>query len=550
MQSGRSRRHFMTAFAAGATLTVPAALPLVAAAAERQSEAVSAPGKRARAAGGSSIFDVQRFGAVADGRTLTTAALQRAIDAAGGAGGGLVLIPPGRYLSGALFLRNNVHVYVTAGAVVVGSTRPEDYPPIAGRWEGIERKTHASLFTGEELENVAITGEGVLDGSGPWWWKAAEATRKMRVERGLPREAENPAGAPLRWPRPRLINFIRCQGVALGGLHFNQGPSWNVHLLYCQDALVEGLTLRALEAENCDGIVVDSCRQVRISNCSVATGSDGLSIKSGYNEDGRRVALPSEDIVVTNCNVTMSKGACITLGSETAGGIKNVAIDNCVLTSCQAGVQLKSPRGRGGVVERIRLSNLVMDEISVAGIVLTHYFDSLAYTRFSHLAKPSSETDRQTKMPVDESTPCFRQVDIAGVSMGSVAQVAVVEGLPERYIEGVTLRDLSAAHSKRGLALSRTSEISVSGLCCNPSEGPLVEARDVDRMELHRLRGRSHESRFPVAQLQNAHGFVHGCEVMDPERFVQLEGAGNRVNVSGNSAPWPALAREDGAKPR
>jgi polygalacturonase len=140
---------------------------------------------------------------VGDGKTLSTAGLQAALDACSAAGGGLVLVPPGRYLTGALFLHSNLHLHIAAGATLLATQRFSDFPTISGRWEGIERKTHASLLTGIDLENVSITGQGALDGQGPPWWEAYGATRRMRLERRLPREAEEPAGGAAAVPRPR-----------------------------------------------------------------------------------------------------------------------------------------------------------------------------------------------------------------------------------------------------------------------------------------------------------------------------------------------------------
>src|SRR5262249_47370488 len=155
----------------------------------------------------------------------------------------------GRFLSAALFLRSNVQVHMLPGAVMIASDRFEDFPPIDGRSEGIERKTYASLFTGERLENVSITGAGTIEGQGPRWWSAYNEVRIIREAHKLPREADNPPGAPLRWPRPRLINFIRCEAVTVQGITLINSPYWNVHLLYCQDVVVDSLKIVALEAQ-------------------------------------------------------------------------------------------------------------------------------------------------------------------------------------------------------------------------------------------------------------------------------------------------------------
>jgi polygalacturonase len=509
-----------------------------------------ASARRAPRPGGISlghVRDVTHHGAIADGRTLCTRAIQGAIDASAAAGGGMVLLPPGRYLCGALFLRSHVQLEVAAGATLLGSERFDDYPPIASRWEGIERKTHASLLTGIDLENVAITGAGVIDGQGLPWWQAHEVTRRLRLDRGLPRTAENPPGAPLRWPRPRAINLIRCQGVALAGVTVRNSPSWNVHALYCQDVFIDGVTIDSLEAKNCDGIVIDSCKQVRIASCSIAAGSEGISLKSGYNEDGRRVGLPCEDVVITNCNMHMSFGSGVAIGSETAGGIRNVAVSNCVMTSCRTGVYIKSPRGRGGVVERIRVSSVVMDGIEKAAILISTYFDSV---RLDNYRGPPAEgdnpeTDRRTKLPISEGTPTLRDLEFSDLTLGQVPEVAIIEGLPERFIQGVTIENVTATRARAGISCQRAADVTISGLSVNPSDGPAINARDVEGLEIHRLRCTGAPKDGPLVRLDHVAGaFIHGCDVTaTAERFVEQQGTGNReVALAGNNlraAPGP-----------
>ena len=463
----------MSALAGGAAT---GGLPLVTATALAARAGVDPPGP---------FFDVTRFGATGDGRTLATAAIQRAIDACAAAAGGVVVVPAGRFLCGALFLRSFVRLHLLAGSILQGSERPEDYPLIDGRWEGIERKTHASLLTAIGAEGVSITGQGVLEGQGLPWWEAQSITKRMRIEQGLPREAEDPPGAPLRWPRPRLINLIRCQDVLVQGIVGHDSPSSSLHLVYCQDVVVSGITLRVLHNQNCDGIIVDSCQQVRIMNCSVAAGSDAISIKSGYNEDGRRVGLPTEDVVIANCNLSMSQACAIAIGSETSGGIRNVTVNNCVITSCKRGIYIRSPRGRGGVVERIRASDLVMDALEGAAFTVTHFFDSV---RLGSTSGPlpkvqNPETDRTITPTADERTPTFRDLEVVGLTLGTVAEVALIEGLPERFIQGITVREVHAPSARAGLSVSRAADVSLSGLVINAVEAPAIAARDVERLE-------------------------------------------------------------------
>jgi polygalacturonase len=496
--------------------------------------AIASPGRGGRAPGAyAGIFDVTRFGAVGDGRTLVTAGLQKAIDACAAAGGGLVLVPPGQYLTGALFLRSHVHLHIEAGATLLASQRFQDFPPIDSRSEGIERKCYASLLTGLDLENVTITGRGVLDGQGPPWWAAHETTRNMRLARRLPREAENPAGAPLKWPRPRVINLVKCERVLVSGLTVTNGPCWNFHFVYCQDLVVDGVSMTGLQAEHIDGIIVDSCKNVRISNCCLGSGSECIGLKSGYNEDGRRVGIPCEDVVITNCHLFFSFGAAIAIGSETAAGIRNVSISNSTITSCRNAIHVRAPRGRGGVVERIRASNLVIGKVDEAALLVSHFYDSVRMGSFfgeGPSPKGNPETDRELKLPAGEGTPTFRDLVFSGISLGECADVAVVEGLPERFIESVTFDHVEAKQAGGGISFRRARDVTIEAFTVDPREGAAVAARDVEGLEVYRLKSRRPATRTPLVQLDAVAGaLVHGCQVpRTGGAFVQQQGTRNR----------------------
>src|ERR1035437_5633091 len=237
---------------------------------------------------GSPLYDVRSYGAVGDGVTLATTAVQKAVDACGADGGGKVVVPAGRYLTGPIFLKSQVQVELESGAVLIGSTNFNDYPPIDGRWEGIERKVYASLFTGRGLHQVSITGRGVIEGQGVVWWEAHRKTMDLRKKLRLKgREPENPPGAPLRWPRPRLINLYNCTNVLIRDITIRNSPSWNVHPVYCENVTLDSVTINAPShgAANAERVDPGSCRNVSISNCHTDVGDDCNAIKSGYDQD-------------------------------------------------------------------------------------------------------------------------------------------------------------------------------------------------------------------------------------------------------------------------
>jgi hypothetical protein len=497
-----NRRHFLGTLAAGAAMGAPA---MAAYHGEALAAATRVRGRGAAAVGG--LYDITHLGAQGDGRTLCTSALQAAMDAAAAAGGGTVLVPPGTFRTGAVFLRSNIHLHLSAGATLLGSTRFDDFPPVEGRWEGVEREVHASLLTGRDLENVAITGNGILAGQRKSWWPDPAAPLSPR---GL--------------PRPHVINLVGCQGVVLSGVMVHDSPSYNINLVYCQDAIIDGVTILSMskQALNNDGIVLDSCRQVRIANCSVSTGCDNIALRAGKRGDG--APRPCEEVVITNCHLALSSWAAIALGRDTAGGIRNVAISNCVIADCKYGIRIKTARGRGGGIEQIRASNLVMQRVA-RGIECSAFFDL-------------KEADNPSRPAADEGTPTLRELSFSGLTLTDVGEVARIEGLPERFVRGVRIQDVSASQVRLGIVARRTADLRVSGLALDPPQDFAVLAREVSRLEVHRLSCPRQDGRSPLIQLEHvSRAFVHGCDVdVSGTSFVRLEGDRNSgVTITANN---------------
>jgi polygalacturonase len=463
------------------------------------------------------VFDVRRYGAVGDGVTLATGALQAAIDACGAAGGGTVLVPPGVYLTGALFLHSHLRVHLSAGATLAGSERQEDFPAIKGREEGVERTVHSSLLTGVDLEDVAVTGPGTLDGRGDPWWRAFDVTWKMRVDAHLPREAENPPAAPLKWPRPRLINLIRCRDVLIQDVHLHDSAFYGIHLVYCRDVVVRRIFSHQARAADSSGLVIDSSQRVTVTNCFIARGGDGIGIKSGYNEDGRRVGIPSEDIVITKCHLFNAGGGGINVGSEISGGIRNVLISDCLLEGGRTGIYIRAPRGRGSVVERVRVKNVSIVGVGTA-VKVTHFFDSV---RMDVLKGGSARRDlelaRSRKAPVDVGTPTFRDFAFEGLTVRKVLQVALVEGLAERFVRKVVFEGIVASEAKAGISCTMTGDVAIGNVTLGTLEAPAIDARDVQNLEVHRLKLPHPCPTEPAVWLENVSGaMIHGCSIADP----------------------------------
>jgi hypothetical protein len=497
------------------------------------------------------VFEIDRFAPARDGKTPATAALQRAIDACAAGGGGTVVVSRGSYLTGPLHLRSHVNLHLEAGAVLLASPRPADYGSVRGRDEGVERDVYASIVTGVDLVNISITGDGLIDGQGEAWWRADDVVRKARLDAKLAREAENPAGLSLRWPRPRAINLIRCKDVIIEGVTIKDSPSINVHLVYCEDVVIDHLcTYQQRIARGTDGVQIDSSKRVRVIDSSISAGADCIAIKSGYNQDGRRVNKPTEDVLIAGCHLFHSMGSGVALGSETAGSIRNVLVSNCVIDDCLSGMHIRSPRGRGGVVERLRVSNVVMDGIREMALKISQFYDTINMEGyFATRAGPGRsnlEIARSRKAPVDEGTPTLRDLAFVGLTIGQAREVALIEGLPERFIRGLVLQDIAAPRVAGGIACALAAEVCISNVTLGGLEGPAVDAREVERLELYRLRCPQPHPGVPAVWLENVAGaFVHGCDVGDPGggapwlRDQQTQGlvlAGNRAPHSSATA--------------
>ena len=474
------------------------------------------------------VVNVVDFGAVGDGRTLCTAALQAAINACADAGGGKVFVPPGKYLTGPIFLKNNLEFEILAGATLFGSTKLADYPTIKGWWEGLERTIYASLITGIDLENVAITGGGVLDGQGAMWLEKWGETEELRRKLGIVgREPENPPGSPLPWPRPRMINLYRSHKVRIGGLTIQSSPSWTVHPVMCEDLRIEGLTiLNPRDSWNTDGIDPESCRNVRISGCYISTGDDCIMIKSGYKYIPGKPFPPSENIVVTNC--VFGDGGCgVGIGSETAGGVRNVAISNCACEGTTCGLYFRTARGRGNVVENISAVTFVLRNIRETGVVVSMLYE---------------DHDRETAQPVDARTPTLRNLHCSDILVDGAERAAVVEGLPESPIQELRLDNIFVKAAAKGITCSHARGFSLSNGVVNADSGPSIGCESVRDLELVRVRAAKLVPNEPGIEFDNVQdAIVQSCStVAGSPALLRLNGEGNRdITVALNRVSEP-----------
>ena len=451
------------------------------------------------------VYNIKDFGAVGDGKTLNTASIQDAVDYCAKAGGGMVYVPPGEFVTGPIFLRSNINFHISEGATLLGDTNKSRYPGIQGRWEGIERKTYASILTGHNLENISITGRGTIDARGRVWWDAFMKTRRIREKHGIKeREPDNPPEAPLKWPRPRVINLFNCKDVLIRDINIENSPSWTVHPVYCTNVTVDNVTvINPDDSPNTDGINFDSSKDSKIVNCYIDVGDDCITLKSGYNKDGRRVGIPCENIVIANCIMVHGHGGVV-IGSEMSGDVRNVAISNCVFDETGRGLRFKTVRGRGGVVENIRASNIVMGSIGTAFTFSMFYQDwrgALTLDGFYHGDKVKTHS-------VTEETPVFRNIHFSDISVSDANVVAEIRGLPEMPVQNISFSNINIISSDEGMMIENANRMLLDNVIVNAKYSPALIARDVEDIEIERFTDPVPNADVPVIQFEDVNNAV------------------------------------------
>lgn len=471
-----------------------------------------------------SAFSVLDYGATGDGQTLDTAALQAAIEACSRAGGGTVYVPAGQYVTGSLFLKSHIALYLDAGAVLSGSQNPADYPPVENRWEGVSRKTHAPLIGGDDLTHIAVVGRGTVNGRGEFWWK-------------LHREHA------LDYPRPRLISFSRCTNVIIEGIACTNSPSWTIHPYACDNVTVDKVTIaNPANSPNTDGVNPESCRNVHISNCHIDVGDDCITIKSGTEEEGRDRLLPCENITITNCTMVHGHGGVV-IGSEMSGGVRHVTIANCVFVGTDRGIRLKSRRERGGVVEDIRVTNVVMTDV-MCPFIMNLYYGCGAWG--------TDKIADRSPWPVNEGTPRFRRVHFSDITAREVRYAAAfLYGLPEMPVEEITFSnvDISMAldaepgvpamapnlepMQRAGFWAANVRGLRFHNVTVADQLGPALLLADAVDVEINGFNTPTPSTDAPVIQMRNVEGaFIHGCKVAEGAgTFLHVEGAQTRYIV-------------------
>jgi polygalacturonase len=333
-------------------------------------------------------FVITNYGAVADGKTDCTAAIGKAIAVCAKAGGGRVVVPAGEFFTGPIHLLSNVELHLEAGATLKFNTDPKAcLPAVLTRFEGIECYNYSPLIYALEQTNVAVTGQGTLDGQATdenWLrWKGkkggtetqadANGRLKKMAESGVPVEQRRFGEGD--YLRPNFIQFYRCRSVMVEGVRIRRSPMWEIHPVLCTNVTVRGVDIVS-HGPNNDGCDPESCRDVLIENCLFDTGDDCIAIKSGRNADGRRVGVPSVNLIIRGCTMRDGHGG-VTVGSEISGSCSNVFAENCEMSSpnLNCALRLKSNAVRGGVEQNIFMRNVKVGQVSDSVLQIDFLYD-------------------------------------------------------------------------------------------------------------------------------------------------------------------------------
>ncbi len=405
------------------------------------------PGVAAAARG--KLFSVAKYGAVGDGKTMDTAAIEKTIDAAA-AQGGTVTFPAGVYLTGSLFLKAGVTLRIGGGVTLTGSQHIEDYPMMPTRVAGIEMTWPAALINVYKQSHVRIEGSGVIDGNGRVFWEVFFKLRKLYVPKGMRWAADYDAR------RPRLIQIFDSSDVTLGGgLKLQRSGFWTVHICYSQHVVVNGVTINNNidgKGPSTDGVDIDSSSHILVEHVDVTNNDDALCLKAGRDADGLRVNRPTEDVVIRD-SIIRQAAAGVTFGSETSGGFRNITIYHLrVLAPTPNGILFKSAQTRGGYAKDIRIHDITTVGVPTVFRMTMNWYPQYSYARIPPGMKdvPSYYRTMATPVPLSKGIEQVQDVRIWNVQATGARTAFDVNGYPTEPLEDFTLKHWNVQAQRAG----------------------------------------------------------------------------------------------------
>ncbi|WP_320887134.1 glycoside hydrolase family 28 protein [Bacteroides clarus] len=447
--------------------------------------------------------DIRDFGAKADGETLNTEAINNAIKAVSEKGGGKVVIPEGLWLTGPVVLQNNVNLHVEKNALVLFSGDADLYPLVRTSFEGLDMLRCQSPISAMNAENIAITGHGVLDGSGDSWrpvkrnkmtdgqwksllksggvvdesgkvWYPNEGALKASVLTGSKEKREisdSEWEGMKRWLRPVLLSIVKSKRVLLEGVTFRNSPSWCLHPLSCEDLTLNGVKVfNPWYSQNGDALDVESCKNVVVTNSLFDAGDDAICIKSGKDADGRRRGEPCENVLVKNNTVLHGHGGFV-VGSEMSGGVRNVYVADCTFIGTDVGLRFKSTRGRGGVVENVYVDNINMINIPGDALIADLYY-------------AVKDAPGAPVPAVTEETPSFKNIHISNISCKGAGRAMFLNGLPEMPIENFSVRNMRITDAQKGAFINKVAGVTLENIEIETADNTYLQVENTTNITI------------------------------------------------------------------
>lgn len=457
-------------------------------------------------------LSIKKFGAIADGNFLNTKAINETIDALSKKGGGVVLVPPGLWLTGPVVLKNNINLHLAAGATLLFTKDFNEYSLIKANWEGLPQMRNQSPISATSATNIGISGKGIIDGNGDAWRmvkkdKLNETQWKKLVASGgilsddkktwYPSE-KSVKGSQLQNPgaitsekdeafyqsvkdflRPNLLLLTSCKNILIEGVTFQNSPAWCLHPLMCEQLTVRNISVKnPWYAQNGDGIDVESCKYVLIENSVFDVGDDALCMKSGRDAEGRKRGMPTEKVIIRNCTVYAAHGGFV-IGSEMSGGARNIYVNNCTFIGTDIGLRFKTTRGRGGVVENIFIKDIYMKDIPAEAILFDMYYMAKDPVP---LAGEKRELPKVEFKPVDETTPSFKNFHISNVYCNGAEKAIFIRGLPELHVKDIVLENM-LLQAKKGMDIQEASNITFKNIKVVSDEtDPVIDIVQSDKL--------------------------------------------------------------------
>lgn len=464
-------------------------------------------------------FNIVNYGAVADGLTLNSAAINKTIEECAKAGGGVVYVPRGSFVTGPIIMKSNVNLHLAKGALILYTKDFDQYPLVLSSFEGVDAARCQSPLVAEKLENIAITGEGIMNGNGFFWrpvkkdkmtesqWKAHQrnyggvlsadgktwyCSPKALLASKTNNIGKLTDGKTLKdfedvkdYMRPNMIRISECKNILIEGVTFENSPAWTTHLTMSEHITVRGLKVKNIwYGANTDAIDLESCKNALLEDCNFDTGDDGITIKSGRDEYGRKRGMPTKDVIVRNCVVYHAHGGFV-VGSEMSGGVNNMFVSSCTFIGSDIGLRFKTTRGRGGMVENIYVNNVDMKDIPAEAILFDMYYmakDPVV------LAGEKREPPVVETKPVDETTPQFQNFYFRNITCNGAAKGIFVRGIPEMHIKNILIEN-AVLQADEGIDIQEASNITLNNITMlGKNTHPVAYVLNSDNITINNLK--------------------------------------------------------------